>query len=66
MISLTYVTSVKVNIAVGREMYSSFKRLKLEIINKMIVKYNETLLENVKDKGSNIWQIIYVKNVIFF
>ena len=54
MISLTYVTSVKVNIAVGREMYSSFKRLKLEIINKMIVKYNETLLENVKDKGSNI------------
>ena len=32
----------------------SFKRLKLDIKNKMIVKYNETLPENVGDKVSNI------------
>ena len=54
MMCLTYVTSVKVNMEVGKEMYSSFKRLKLEIINKMIVKYNGTLSENVKDKVRNV------------
>ena len=55
MTHLTYVTSVKVNVAVGREVYSSFKRLKLEIINKMIIQYNETLSESVENKVSNVW-----------
>ena len=54
MMCLTYVTSVKVNMEVGKEMYSSFKRLKLEIINKMIIKYNETLSEALKNKMSNV------------
>ena len=45
MICLTYVMFVNVNMMVRKEVYSSVKRLKIEIINKMIMKYNKFCLK---------------------
>ena len=48
---MAYVMLVKVNMMVKKEVYRFFNRLKIEMIDKMIMNQNETLLGNLKNKG---------------